>query len=89
MINDDLLKIVLIHTLLTLYRTVTCTLFNMRNSCLHLYDMSLEMIMLKICNLVNSLYTDFKSVYMKLKNDLLYFEDDHLMSFDENEVMIN
>ena len=89
MINDDFLKIVSIHILLTLYRTVIHTLFDMKNSCLCLYNMSLKMIMLKICDFVNLLYADFESVYAKLKNNLLYFEDDHLMSFNENEVMIN
>ena len=88
-VNDDFLKIVLICTLLTLYRIITHTLFNIRNSHLHLYDMSLEIIMLKIYDLVNLLYTDSESVYVKLKNNLLYFEDDHLISLDENEVMIN
>ena len=88
-INDDLLKIMSVYTLLTLYRTATHTSFNIRDSCLCLYDMSLEMIMLKICDLMNSLYTDSESIYTKLKNDLLYFKDDHLMSLNENEAMIN
>ena len=88
-INDDFLKIVLICILLTLYKTATHTLFNIRNSHLCLYNMSLEMIMLKICDLVNSSYTNSESAYAKLKNDLLYFKDDHLMFLNENEAMIN
>ena len=88
-VNDDFLKIMSVHILLTLYRTATHTLFNIRNSCLHLYNMSLKMIMLKIYDLVNLLYTDSESIYIELKNDLLYFKDDYLMSFNENEAMIN
>ena len=88
-VNDDLLEIVSVRTLLTLYRTATRTPFDMGDPRLRLYDMSLGMAMLKVCGLVDSPYAGSESAYAELKNDLLYFEDGHLMSPDENEAMTN